>query len=131
MRAVLIILFFILNLYATKVIVKEKIPQDLKERFVTYWSYRGEGNFEESYAMELPYLQYLHSKKWYISYFFYAPRFYKVTLYRKEKCQSDICEVWLALYKDKASEPIYLKDKWIKIGNRWYHKYRDSALPTF
>jgi len=119
------------NLFATDIIFKLDIPNALKERFIEYWSNRGEKKFNVTYSMELPYLQYIHSKNWYKNFFSSAPTITKIEVLNKKQCTKKSCLLWMALYKQNYQEPIYLYDKWLKINGMWYHKYDDSILPIF
>ena len=127
----LIVLFFSLSfIFATTVEIPHKIHLEpsLVKNFQKYWEKRGERRFNEIYNKELPYLQYLHSQKWYKNFFVNAPKFKKVLVKKIHSCTQNVCILGILLFKD--SSPIYLYDKWIKVNGKWYHRYNDSPLPV-
>jgi len=133
MRIIFITLCLLSLSFATEVVVPSslKLPQGLKERFVSYWEKRGEKKFSKTYSYEIPYLQYLHSRDWYQNFFIDAPQFKVIAIHKLYECGTKSCILGIKLYRKKSSDPIYLHDKWIKIDGVWYHKYRDSYLPHF
>jgi len=107
--------FIIQNKKATK-----KMDRKLFYRFAEYWDAIRKKNFERSYKMELPYIQYVYD----ISY-------YKKAL---QNIQVKKIEVYKVEYKD----PVYIitiklgnswqKDKWIEIDGEYYHILKDPIL---
>lgn len=102
------------------------MKSSLKNRFVNYWNYRAHKEFYKTYKFELPYLKYIHPKEEYEDFFNDAPRIKKVMVKHLE-CKDNICYVGMVLKIGR--EYVYYKDKWIKVDNIWYHRFKDSALP--
>ena len=128
----LLIIFSLLSslLFATIVEIPSEIhlDSDLTKSFQKYWKNRGEREFDKTYDQELPYLQYIHSRKWYKDFFIDAPKFRKVLIKKVHSCTQNVCILGILLFKDTSS-PIYLYDKWIRVNDKWYHRYSDSYLP--
>ena len=103
------------------------MKSDLKKRFVNYWNYRAHKEFSKAYNFEMPYLRYIHPKEEYEDFFANAPRIKKISV-KKIECKGNVCYVGMVLkiYKNE----VFYKDKWIKVDNTWYHRYRDRALPN-
>lgn len=102
------------------------MPSNLKNRFISYWSFRANKEFYKTYKFELPYLKYIHPKEEYEDFFADAPRIKRISI-KNISCKNNICYIGmvLSIYKNK----VYYKDKWIKVDNVWYHRFKDSALP--
>jgi len=129
------IALFILNLSlnAVEVTVEkdiQELPEDLKKQVVSYWKKRAKKDFEETYAYELPYLQYLHTPLWYEKFFQDAPKFSKIIVKKVEKINKNKSIIGLLLYpKYSPKSFVFLYDTWVKVDGQWYHKYSDRALP--
>jgi hypothetical protein len=132
-KILVFVLFFVLNCQGGSVVVQtESVPAELKKRITEYWEARRKRDFEHIYRYELPYLQYLHSKSWYLNFFKNAPKFKKIEVKKVKSCDENVCVLGLLLYKSNdLKSPIFLYDKWIKVGKIWYHKFNDKPLPVF
>ena len=135
MTKIFLVLFFSLafiDLSAAEVSIPKniQISKNLENRISDYWGKRAENDFKSTYSIELPYLNYIHSRKWYKKCFHNAATFSNVDIIKVFKCDSEICTLGLELTdEDTTDSKIFIKDKWINIDNTWYHRYDDSPLP--
>lgn len=106
------------------------IENDLKNEIVAYWKNRGEREFKKTYTKELPYLQYLHSQKWYKTFFANAPEISLITVKGIKKYNDENYTFSILIHFEyNPDSPTFLYDKWMKIDGKWYHKYNDNPLP--
>lgn len=108
-----------------------KIDKELKQKVSFYWKNKGERRYSDIYNLELPYLNFIHTKDWYEDYFNGAPKYSKVEVYDVKSVSKEIVEFKLKIYFPNQKEPVWLGDRWIKVNKSWYHKYNDSPLPKF
>ena len=119
-------------IWATNVKFDKEVSIDssLKKEITKYWTDRGEEEFKKTYSQELPYLQYIHSKDWYRRFFKNAPDISVIKI-KNIKNSNDNSYIFgiLLYFKYNPKSPTFLYDKWLKIDNKWYHKYNDNPLP--
>lgn len=107
----------------------------MKKEFIQYWTLRSEGAYEETFKMEAPYLQEIVPIAIYRSYVDNRKR--KISGIRLIRLDSEISGAWIAsielIYGDehKGSDGVFLKDRWVQVGNRWYHVIRDPVMVKF
>ncbi len=104
-------------------------PHQLQERFRDYWEASSRGDLNASYALELPYLNFLKSLEWYRDFKADDKRHYKATMLRvaSEKGDGDVALVRTNYQSDVMD--INLTEKWIYTNGQWYHFYSQSLLP--
>ena len=130
-RWLLLIPLTLLPAMACKFHSDVKIPKTLEKTLKQYWQYRCDKHFDKSYSYELPYLDFLHTKKWYENFFANQREFKKIEVKKVAKKRDDVVIMGILLYPSKGHDPIFLYDKWIKLDKKWYHKYDDRPLPNF
>ena len=109
-------------------------PDDqLKEVFASYWSLRFTGPWEEVFELEAPYFQEMVNPNRY--------RMYMQSGMRNELSEIEVrdlvqeteffcvihCLVRLRLANGEMNE-IFLRDRWVNAGGRWYHVIQDSLI---
>ncbi|GEM_PF-1221468 len=101
----------------------------LKNNFRNYWEASSIGDLNASYALELPYLNFLKSLEWYRDFKADDKRHYTATMLRisSENNDSEVAFV-RANYTSDVMD-INLTDKWIYVNGEWYHYYSQSLLP--
>ncbi len=101
----------------------------LKNNFRDYWEASSKGDLNASYALELPYLNFLKSLEWYRDFKADDKRHYTATMLRisSENNDSEVAFV-RANYKSNVMD-INLTEKWIYVNGEWYHYYSQSLLP--
>jgi len=104
------------------------IKSSLKNRFETYWLYRANRKFNLCYSYEMPYLRYLYSKNWYLNYFFYSRKIKRIKVLKINCKNKNICYISMLLYYG-SKNPVFFKDKWVKVDGVWYHRFYDRVLP--
>ena len=108
----------------------EEDIEALKKENLQYWDYSSKAMYAKSFDFELPYLQFLYPKEWYLNFRASDKRGYKTAI---TKIEFDPDERYLAyvtvelLYKGSK---IKLREKWYKINTDWYHKFTPSYLPS-
>ncbi len=110
---------------------KVSINKSIEKQFKTYWTNRGEKKHAKNYGLELPYLQFLHDKKWYENFFANASIIEKVEVVKVVKESKDEIILGINLYLENRKDPVWFNDKWLNVEGKWYHKYDDSLLPRF
>ena len=130
-RLSILILSIALSAWACEFKSDVKLPKNLAETMHEYWGYRCDKTFGKSYPHELPYLDFLHTRKWYEDFFANQRKFKKIEIKKVAKKSDDVVIVGILLYPSKGHDPIFLYDKWIKLDKKWYHKYDDRPLPGF
>ena len=130
MKKIVLLVSLFIALNAQEILFKNiDIPAELKSKITTYWKLRYADNYNKKklYAMELPYLQYLYSPEEYRA--FVPPIDYESVVFNKIfKSKPNMIELgaWLQYSEDKK---FYIHDLWIKVGNRWYHRFIDRLTP--
>ncbi len=101
----------------------------LKNNFRNYWEASSKGDLNTSYALELPYLNFLKSLQWYRDFKQDDKRHYKATMLRitSEKDDNEVAYIRTNYHSDVMD--INLTEKWIYISGQWYHYYSQSLLP--
>jgi hypothetical protein len=109
--------------------------EELKEAFVTYWTLRSKRDYQASFKMEAPYIQEV------------AP----MPIYRTIAASEKVAIERLALLdiqwendayytvgmnlhfarRDGIPSHVYVGDRWVKAGNRWYHVIKDPIFQKF
>jgi len=101
----------------------------LKNNFRNYWEASSQGDLNSSYALELPYLNFLKSLEWYVDFKNDDKRHYKATMLRiSSENNDDEVALVRANYKSDVMD-INLTEKWIYVNGQWYHYYSQSLLP--
>ena len=104
-----------------------KAYPELSERFKSYWEAMSEKNYKETFSYELPYMNFIHDKTWYLDFKEGSRKHFKVTLLEIVPV-GEKSVVVKARFKVKKS--VYtVSDKWYKVNGTWYHQYYDSILP--
>jgi len=106
------------------------INQDSKllQRILDYWYLRSMHKFEESYEYELPYQTYLKTFERYADEGATTYRKFRVAITKIEyKNEKSIALVYRKYYRKNTE--LNLSSKWIKIENKWYHKYDYTVFP--
>ena len=94
-----------------------------------YWSAFSAHDLETTYAMELPYQRYLHPFDWYRHFRADAKKGFTVTVTKVQKVPDNPNIVYLYLSIDFNGDKGATRDKWIRVGDTWYHKFIDTLLP--
>ncbi len=104
-------------------------PKELITVYKKYWEAASSGDLNATYAMELPYLNFIKSLQWYRDFKQNDKHGYKVTMLKMnaDKNDNEIAYV-RSNYKSKVMD-VNLTEKWILINTDWYHYYRQSLLP--
>lgn len=105
--------------------------KSLSERHLSYWEKFSKKDFNNTYEYELPYQQYLYSKKWYNNFFKTNNvnyRIYQIDIQRYDK-NSDIANVKTRFVKDKTN--FIFSDLWFYVNGQWYHHFKPSKLPNY
>lgn len=105
------------------------LVSNLEERYLQYWEAFSKGEYEKSYAYELPYLNYLKSLQWYKEFHRTRRTDYKVKLLSIDIADNDSNIAYLKSEFISPRNTITLLDKWIKVENSWYHYYKQTILP--
>ncbi len=103
-----------------------QIPKQLQQQIERYWAARMQKKFDISYRYEIPYQQYIYTKGWYMNFFKDAPLFSSAQV-KKLVCKKNHCTVGILL--KNGDTKLFLYDRWFYVGDRWYHLFRDRALP--
>jgi hypothetical protein len=94
-----------------------------------YWEASSKGDLNSTYTMELPYLNFIKSLKWYRDFKADDKHGYKATALKMEADALDHDVVYIrSNFKSKVMD-VNLTEKWIYISGAWYHYYRQSLLP--
>ncbi len=103
--------------------------ENLKLRYQEYWEVFSKGEYDKSYAYELPYLNYIKSLQWYKDFNRIRKNDYKVSMLNIKSYPYD---AKVALVRTRFQSPhktFELSDRWVQVGDTWYHYYKQSLLP--
>ncbi len=104
--------------------------EDLAERFERYWTLRFAGLWREDFELEAPYFREMVEPNKYELYLHKARRKepVKIELRRLEKVTEHLVAIGFYLELRGKGEPdrrIFMKDRWVMAGDRWFHVMRD------
>ena len=104
-----------------------KKEQLLIKRFMEYWHYRQNGDFQKSWKYELPYQRYVTPYQKYKALISNIPG--KRTVMEKVTyIEPNLAIIVRKVYKNKSSS-FLKKDKWIYAKDNWYHKFYQTIFP--
>lgn len=105
------------------------IDSDLKKRYLEYWLYKSEHNFEEAYKYELPYLNFVKNLEWYKEFNAESKKHFATNLLKIDINKKDTDIVYIrSNFKAKYLDS-NVTEKWIKVNGTWFHYYSQSLLP--
>lgn len=109
-------------------LVENESVKALSEKDLAYWEHVSKKEFDVSYAYELPHLRYLKPLEWYKN--FHAPNRQYFTM---EQYAITFVDSHRAIikhrYNDKDGNHLELEDRWVLVGNEWFHYFEFSKLP--
>ncbi|SFP30403.1 hypothetical protein [Hydrogenimonas thermophila] len=129
MKILIIVFLFVQMLFAVEFDFKVPLESSLQESFKRYWSLKESESYDLKtlYKMELPYLRYLNPIK---KYKLFVPplEIKKVEVTKIFKNRGDKVELgaWLYNFDEEKS---YFHDIWVKMDDKWYHRFIDKILP--
>lgn len=101
----------------------------LLSRFKDYWEYRSKNESEDSYAYELPYLNFIKDRQWYVRFHTGDRKAYKVTVLKIKYDPRESAHVEILTNIDLTHTSYSFWDQWYYVNGTWYHKYIQSILP--
>ena len=103
--------------------------KELAMRFMQYWDAVSRHDFNTSYQMELPYIQFVKPYDDYTTEGNAQFEHFYVTL-KKVECLDGNCTTALLQREYRFKKKILsFKSKWIKVNGTWYHRYDFSLFP--
>lgn len=106
---------------------------DLKSVFVDYWSIRYSPNWKDSFKREAPFFQEIVEREWYENIIGAAVKntLVKLDVQSIQQMNEYFYEInmeQVITNQKKENIVLYITDRWVYAGNRWYHVIRDPNL---
>ena len=108
---------------------KDTKSESLKEQNLLFWEYFSNKEFDKSYELELPHLRFQKSLSWYKTFNEPNRKGYKITLMDIETLDEHRAVV-KNLYEDNEGNSFTMEDRWVYVGEKWYHFFEFSKLPS-
>lgn len=101
----------------------------LADRYKEYWEAISGTRYEEGFKYELPYLNFIRDKAWYLNFHAADRKHYKVKLLYIKYSEDDpeIADVRTNI--DLGHTDYDFNDRWYRINGTWYHFYHQTILP--
>lgn len=109
--------------------IKDDKTEELVERSMDYWEAMSKGEYDRTYDYELPYLNFLKDRSWYIEFKTGSRTQYTVNLKRVTYDARDEDIAKITTFVDLGHTSYTFEDPWYNINGTWYHFYEQSLLP--
>ena len=109
------------------VLNKEEIA--LANRFIEYWDYRSQHQFDKSYHYEFPYYCFITPISKYIGESKTNNKAFNNIILSINYENLDQTIAWIERKYIKNNFSSIKKDKWIYVNGSWFHQYTSSAFP--
>lgn len=107
----------------------------LQQTFTDYWGLRAAGRYDQTFAMEAPYLQETVPRWAYLMVVDTKEnRLEKVDVLRIVEEHSAYITIGLNLFIQQGNgeaRRVYLNDQWVKVADTWYHVIKDPVMRQY
>ncbi len=113
----------------------KEVSLDFKNAFDEYWLARSRLDWPTLYKMEAPHIRWAYSDTEFFRKFGRAGRVVSVTVLDVDKLHPQVVDARLkVLVKSPITgkeDTLYPRDRWIKVGGKWYHVWKIPLLDKF
>ncbi len=113
----------------------KKADTPFKDAFDEYWLARSKLDWPKLYAMEAPHIKWAYSDADFFRKFGRASKVLSVTVLDIDKLHPKVVDARLKIVVKSSitgrEEILYPRDRWIKVGGRWYHVWKIPLLDKF
>lgn len=109
-------------------------PEDLVKNLDRYWSLRSQGQLENAYEMEAPYIREITPFSMYSKILGNTPTIQKIKVINVRAVSNVYYEITLTLFleiKDGQSKTSSLVDKWVLVKDTWTHVIKDPVFREY
>lgn len=104
-----------------------KSIENLSKRHLDYWEAMSKRDFNTTFSYELPYLQFIKSKKWYAN--FNQSNNYHYSIIQKNIILKTPHIASIKTFYELNDNTYTFEDHWYLVNDSWYHKFKTSKLP--
>ncbi|SLM29981.1 exported hypothetical protein [Desulfamplus magnetovallimortis] len=112
----------------------DNVPDALLKNIMEYWNFKGQLQFEKTYAFEAPHTKYQFSMEKYLNIHQKARKLNEVLLLNVEEL-FDIADIRVKIFfsDDDHSDINYqiINERWILLHGKWCHVFRNPMLNIY